>query len=70
MSARGFPGIALSLVGVSLAAAGHAGHGAPPGHVHGQFMLVGLAFGVVALGALGFAKRRRATRTTPRGVRP
>lgn len=70
MSARGFPGIALSLVGVPLGAAGHAGHGATPGHLHGEFILVGLAFGVVALGALGFATRRRAARTMPRGARP
>jgi hypothetical protein len=69
MNARGFLGIALTLVGLPLAAAGHAGHGAGPGHVHGEAILAGLAFGVVALGALGFATRRRAAGTTPRGAR-
>ena len=40
------PGSAASL------AVAHPGHGAPPSHLHGELIFVGLLLGVIALGAV------------------
>jgi hypothetical protein len=54
---------ALSSVALAIAAApvlAHPGHGAPPSHLHGELIFVGLFLGVLALGwVLHFIDPRR-----------
>lgn len=54
---------ALAVAGLATAAVpvlAHPGHGAPPSHLHGELIFVGLFLGVLALGwVLHFTDRRR-----------